>query len=226
MVLVMKILLVEDERELSATLKKVLEYSNYDVICAFDGIEALDYLKVSKFDAVILDVMMPKLNGFEVVKQLRKTGDSTPVLMLTARSELDDKVLGLDSGADDYLTKPFQIKELLARIRSIIRRNGDIIESFEIGNVHLDPNNFVMSAVGSTHLTSKEFKLMETLIRNKHTLLSTERIMELVWDMDSDAEINVVWAFLSALRKKLAQIGANVTIKAVRGVGYQLEEAK
>ena len=220
----MKLLLVEDERDLSATLKRVLEYAKYDVTCAYDGLQALQKIGEDNFDAMILDVMMPRMNGFEVVKKLRQDKNSIPVLMLTARSEIDDKVLGLDSGADDYLTKPFQIKELLARVRALLRRQGECQETYTIGNVTLDHDTFELRAVSSVRLTNKEYRLMETLIRNKNMLLSTERLMELVWDYDSEAEINVVWAFLSALRKKLAHIGANVTIKAVRGVGYRLEE--
>ena len=221
----MKILLVEDERDLSATLKSVLEYAKYDVSCAYDGLQALQKLDEDEFDAMILDVMMPRMNGFEVIKKVRADGNAIPVLMLTARSETDDKVLGLDSGADDYLTKPFQVKELLARIRSILRRKSEATISYSIGNLTLNHDTFEIEANGkSARLTNKEYRLMETLIRNKGILLSTERLMELVWDYDSDAEINVVWAFLSSLRKKLSQIEANVNIKVVRGVGYRLEE--
>ena len=221
----MKILLVEDERDLSATLKSVLEYAKYDVSCAYDGLQALQKLDEDEFDAMILDVMMPRMNGFEVIKKVRADGNAIPVLMLTARSETDDKVLGLDSGADDYLTKPFQVKELLARIRSILRRKSEATISYSIGNLTLNHDTFEIEANGkSARLTNKEYRWMETLIRNKGILLSTERLMELVWDYDSDAEINVVWAFLSSLRKKLSQIEANVNIKVVRGVGYRLEE--
>lgn len=220
----MLILLVEDERELSSAIKKVLELSKFDVVCAYDGLQAIEKIHDFSFDIIISDVMMPRLNGFEVAKKVRAEGYSTPILMLTARSEIDDKVLGLDSGADDYLTKPFQIKELLARVRALLRRRNDYVETYSFGNVTLDHDTFEIKAIGSVRLTNKEYKLMETLIRNKGILLSTERLMELVWDYDTEAEINVVWAFLSSLRKKLSQIGANITIKAVRGVGYRLEE--
>ena len=167
--------------------------------------------------------MMPKKNGFDVVKDLRKTGDTTPVLILSAKSETDDKVTGLDAGADDYLTKPFQVKELLARLRAIIRRNGDIKEAYSIGNTTLDHETFQLSAKNSVRLTNTEYKIMEYLIRNQKTLLSTEKIMEAVWDYDNDCEINVVWAYISNLRKKMDQIGSDYTIKAYRGVGYKLE---
>ena len=220
----MRILLAEDERDLASAVKRVLEYAKYDVDVTYDGVSALEYFGYQEYDALILDIMMPRLDGISVVKRIREKGSSVPVIMLTARAETDDKVLGLDAGADDYLTKPFEVKELLARIRALLRRKGDIIEPYTFGNATLDPNTFELSAVGTVRLSNKEYRLMETLIRNKNVLLSTEKLMESVWDIDSEAEINVVWAFLSALRKKLSEIGANFSIKAVRGVGYRLEE--
>ena len=219
----MRILLAEDERDLAAAIKRVLEYAKYDVDVAYDGVSALEYFGYQEYDAVILDIMMPRLDGISVVKRIRENGSSVPVIMLTARAETDDKVLGLDAGADDYLTKPFESKELLARIRALLRRKGEFTEPYTFGNAKLDPNTFELSAVSSVRLSNKEYRLMETLIRNKNVLLSTERLMENVWDIDSEAEINVVWAFLSALRKKLVEIGASFSIKAVRGVGYRLE---
>lgn len=218
----MRILLAEDERDLANAVKRVLEYSKYDVDIAYDGVQAMDRFYENEYDLLILDVMMPRMDGFEVVKKIRSSGSSVPVLMLTARAEVDDKVLGLDSGADDYLTKPFQIKELLARIRALTRRKGEVVESYKFGNVTLDHETFELKANGSVRLTNTEFKMMATLIRHKNSLMSTERLMEEVWDYDSEAEINVVWAYISALRKKLSQIGADISIKAVRGVGYQL----
>lgn len=218
----MRLLLVEDEKDLSAAVKKLLNYAKYDVDQAYDGLEALDYLAYGQYDAMILDVMMPRMNGIEVVKTIRAQGNSIPVLMLTARAEIDDKVLGLDAGADDYLAKPFQVKELLARVRALLRRKGDVAESYHFGNLTLDNKTFELKAASSIHLTAKEYKIMEYLIRNKDTLISTERLMDALWDYDSEAEINVVWAYLSSLRKKLDQIGADCTIKASRGLGYQL----
>ena len=220
----MRILLAEDERDLASAVKRVLEYAKYDVDVTYDGVSALEYFGYQEYDALILDIMMPRLDGISVVKRIREKGSSVPVIMLTARAETDDKVLGLDAGADDYLTKPFEVKELLARIRALLRRKGDIVEPYTFGNATLDPNTFELSALGTVRLSNKEYRLMETLIRNKNVLLSTEKLMESVWDIDSGAEINVVWAFLSALRKKLSEIGANFSIKAVRGVGYRLEE--
>ncbi len=220
----MRLLLAEDERDLSGSIRRILVHYKYDVDCAFDGEEALTYLSTYTYDGVILDVMMPKKDGFSVVKELRQKGNNVPVLMLTARSEIDDKVLGLDLGADDYLTKPFVVKEFLARVKALVRRKGEYTDGLTLGNMTLDGSTYELSAIGRTRLTNKEYRLMEYLIRNKDTLLSTEKIMENVWDYDSEAEINVVWVYLSSLRKKIEQIGADYTIKAVRGLGYRLEK--
>ncbi len=221
----MRLLLAEDERELSDTIKRVLEYNKYDVDVAFDGESALTLASDFHYDGVILDIMMPKLDGLSVVRAMRASGNNTPVLILTAKAEIDDRVLGLDAGADDYLTKPFAIKELLARIRALTRRNAVAFESYTIGNTTLKCDTFELCVGASkTRLTGKEFKLIEHLIRNKNVILSTERLMESVWGYDSDSEINVVWVFISSLRKKLESVGSNYTIKAVRGLGYRLEE--
>ena len=222
----MTILLCEDERDLSAAVKKMLTLSKYDVDQAFDGMQALEKMHTNSYDCVILDVMMPRLDGFQVLKMLRSEGDQTPVLMLTARAEIDDKVLGLDSGADDYMTKPFHMKELLARIRVLLRHSNTEGQTYVIGNLTLESKTSEMKAKSSVRLTRTEFQLMEYLIQNKDRLVSTETIMGSVWDYDSEAEINVVWAYISALRKKLAAIGADVTINAVRGIGYQLGAKK
>lgn len=220
----MRLLLVEDERDLSNAIKQVLELNNYIVDTAYDGEEALLYAERSDYDGMILDVMMPKLDGISVVKKLRERGDGVPVLILTAKAETDDKVLGLDSGADDYLTKPFIIKELLARIRALTRRKGETALSCKFGNMTLDPDTFELCANGKVRLTNKEYRLMEYLIRNHNILLSTERILENVWEFDTEAELNVVWVFISSLRKKMNAIGANCVITAARGVGYRLEK--
>ncbi|MCR5490980.1 MAG: response regulator transcription factor [Bacilli bacterium] len=221
----MKILLVEDERELASAIKRVLTYSKYDVDCAYDGLTGLAMATESEYNLIISDIMMPRLDGIGLVAKLREHDIGCPILLLTAKGEIDDKVAGLDAGADDYLTKPFQIKELLARVRALLRRKGEVSEAYKIGNVTLDFDTFELrTPTASVRLTNKEYRLMECLIRNKNVLLSTERLMENVWDYDSDAEINVVWAFLSSLRKKLDQIGADQTIISVRGVGYKLGE--
>ncbi len=222
----MRLLLAEDEKDLSEALKKILELGGYAVDAVYDGESALFYAKSTIYDGIILDVMMPKLDGISVVKKLRAEGNGVPVLILTAKSETDDKVLGLDSGADDYLTKPFVVKELLARIRALTRRRNDELSFYSFGNLTLVPESFEMRAKSSVRLTNKEYRLMEYLIKNHGILLSTERIFESVWALESDCEINVVWVFISALRKKMRQIGADSVIAASRGVGYRLESEK
>lgn len=219
----MKILVVEDDRELSRAIKRLLEFNKYEVDVAFDGLEALDKVHYNEYDALILDYMMPKMDGITTLKTLRANDNNIPVLMLTAKASIDDKVEGLDAGADDYLTKPFQIKELLARVRALLRRKGEVISSLEFGDFTLDPNTAeVISKDKRINLTNKEYQLLELLIRNKNVLLSTEKIMNIIWDFNSQAEINVVWQFISNIRKKLKLIGSNYTIQAVRGIGYRL----
>ena len=222
----MRLLLAEDEKDLSDTVRKILERSGYTVDAAYDGEEALTFADSADYDGIVLDVMMPKKDGFAVVKELRKKGNGVPVLILTAKAETDDKVLGLDSGADDYLTKPFVMKELLARIRALTRRKGENTMLCTFGNVTLDPETHEMSAESSVRLTGREYRLAEYLIRNRNVLLSTERILSNVWEFDTDAELNVVWVYISALRKKMKQIGADSEISAARGVGYRLERKK
>lgn len=218
----MTLLLCEDERDLSAAVAKILEISKYEVDVAYDGIQALDAISSRHYDGIILDVMMPRLDGFQVLKRIRAEGNNVPVIMLTAKAEIDDKVLGLDSGADDYLTKPFEARELLARIKAMLRRGGEIASLVSYGNLTLNPNDSTMMAVTGVRLTQTEFRIMEYLIRNTSRLVSTDDLMNAVWDYDSDAGINVVWTYISSLRKKLDTIGADCAIKAVRGIGYQL----
>jgi len=222
----MRLLLAEDERELSNALVTILKHNNYSVDAVYDGLEALDYLQTENYDGVILDIMMPKMDGLTVLKKLRERGSDLPVLVLTARSEIDDRVQGLDSGADDYLTKPFATKELLARIRAMTRRKTEVTDSvLRCGNVSLARSTYELSAErGSFRLANKEFQMMEMLMTNPKILISTDRFMDKIWGYDSEAEINVVWVYISYLRKKLAAIDANVVIKATRGAGYSLEE--
>ena len=221
----MKILFAEDNRALAEAVASILKMAKYDVAVAYDGVAAIEKFYDDEFDLVILDVMMPRKDGFQVVADLRSQGVNVPIIMLTARSETDDKVLALDNGADDYLTKPFETKELLARIRVLLRRQSENKgPSHRFANMTLDYNTFDLVAEKRVHLTNKEYRLMELLMLNSNTLLSTERLMEKVWDYDSEAEINVVWAYLSSLRKKMENIGAKATIRAVRGQGYKLEE--
>lgn len=222
----MRLLLAEDEKELSNALVTILKHNNYSVDAVYDGLEALDFLQAENYDGAILDIMMPKMDGLTVLKKLRERGSDLPVLMLTAKSEIDDRVTGLDSGADDYLTKPFAMKELLARIRAMTRRQAEVTDTvLRCGNIRLDRSTFELSSDrGSFRLANKEFQMLEMLMANPRILISTDRFMEKVWGYDSEAEINVVWVYISYLRKKLAAIGANVAIKASRGAGYSLEE--
>lgn len=223
----MRILLAEDEVSLSKALKVILERNNYSVDQVYDGEEALSFLSADNYDCLILDLMMPKVDGITVLKTMRKEGNMLPVIILTAKSEVDDKVLGLDSGANDYLTKPFNSRELLARIRAITRskenNEGDSI--LKMGNTVLMRDTFILKTEsGETRLQSKEFQILEILMQNKNKLISTERLMEKIWGFDSEAEINVVWVYISNLRKKLASLDSNVEIKATRNAGYTLEE--
>lgn len=222
----MRLLLAEDEKSLARAVTAILEKSNYAVDAVCDGAEALLYLESGNYDGVILDIMMPKVDGLEVLRTMRQRGDRTPVLMLTAKSEVDDKVQGLDTGANDYLTKPFAAKELLARIRAITRTQAQQPDAYlRVGNLTLNTATFELSSpTGSCKLANKEFQLLELLMRNPKNLISTERLMEKVWGYDSEAEINVVWVYISYLRKKLTALDANVQIKATRNVGYSLEE--
>lgn len=193
---------------------------------AHDGQEALDYLDADTYDGVILDIMMPKVDGITVLKTIRVKGSTLPVLFLTAKSEVDDKVLGLDSGASDYLTKPFHSKELLARIRAMTRaQTSQSSSQLTFGNVTLDRATFELSTPsGSYRLANKEFQIMEMLLTHPKKPISSERFMERIWGYDSDAEINVVWVYISYLRKKLTALQANVRIKVMRNAGYTLEE--
>lgn len=222
----MRILLAEDERALSKALKAILERNNYSVDAVYDGQTALDYLEADNYDGVILDIMMPKKDGISVLKELRGKGNLIPVLLLTAKSEVDDKVLGLDAGANDYLTKPFHSRELLARIRVMTRTQTCQPSSrLQMGNVTLDRASFELSTPsGSYRLANKEFQMMEMLMSNPKTLVSSERFMEKIWGYDSEAEINVVWVYISYLRKKLTALHADIQIKAMRNVGYTLEK--
>lgn len=221
----MRLLVAEDERSLSKALTVILEKNKYSVDAAYDGEEALDYLSVGQYDGLILDIMMPKMDGITVLKKLRAKGNNIPVLMLTAKSEIDDRVTGLDCGANDYLTKPFDTKELLARIRAMTRgRSGAQSSVMTMGNISLDRTTYELSSPsGSFRLANKEFQVMELLMSNPKQLIPTELMMEKIWGFDSDSEISVVWAYISYLRKKLTVLNADIKIKASRNAGYSLE---
>ena len=224
----MRILLAEDERSLSKALKAILTKSNYSVDCVFDGEDAVLYSMASEYDLVIMDIMMPKQDGISALKEIRSKGNNVPVLMLTAKSEIDDKVEGLDSGANDYLTKPFATKELLARIRVLTRQPAVASDNIlKFGNLTLDRGTFELSSPkGKYRLAGKEFQMMEMLMINPGILISTEKFMDKIWGLDSEADISTAWTYISYLRKKLSALEANVQIKAVRNSGYTLEEIR
>ena len=221
----MRLLYAEDEKSLARAVSTILTRNNYAVDVVHDGQSALDYLATENYDGAILDVMMPKLDGIEVLRRMRARGDSTPVLLLTAKAEIDDRVTGLDSGANDYLTKPFDMKELLARIRAMTRvLSVQPDKTLRFGSVTLDCAGYELSGPdGSCKLAGKEFQMMEMLMRSPRQLISTETFMDRIWGFDSEAELNIVWVYISMLRKKLKSIGADIGIKAQRGLGYFLE---
>lgn len=222
----MKLLLVEDEPKIAEALSELLRFEKYEVDVCTDGISGLDAIQCNEYDILILDVMLPKLSGFEIAKNTRKLGISTPILMLTAKSETDDKVTGLDYGADDYLTKPFETKELLARLRALGRRNDNsVIEMLNFGDISLNPNTlqlFCTTNGQSVRLSKKEYRIMEIFILNQKQVLTREQLALKIWGYENEAEYNNVEVYLSFTRKKLAFIGSCVEIKALRGVGYEL----
>lgn len=222
----MRLLIAEDEQFLSKALSAILRKNNYEVDAVYDGKEALSFLENGSYDAAILDVMMPEMDGIEVLRCIRASGSKVPVLMLTAKAEVEDKVLGLDCGANDYLTKPFATPELLARIRAMTRSQGVQSTSImQMGNITLDQAKFELSSpTGCYRLTNKEFQVMELLISNPGRLISTEQILERVWGFDNSVEVNVVWSYISYLRRKLSNLHANVRIYVSRNAGYTLEE--
>ena len=224
----MRILLAEDEKSLSRAIVDLLEKNNYSADAVYNGRDALEYLCAENYDAVILDIMMPEMDGLTVLHKIRENGNRIPVLMLTAKSEVEDKVLGLDTGANDYLTKPFATAELLARLRAMTRTQiAQVSSQLTFGNITLDQTSFELSSKsGSFRLANKEFQMIELLLRNPRQLIPTERFLEKIWGYDSDVELNVVWVYISYLRKKLAALHANIQIRATRNTGYSLEEIK
>lgn len=222
----MRILICEDEIDLADGLSTILKGNKYSVDVVYDGEEALNYLEAENYDAVILDIMMPKVDGITVLKTIRENGNSIPVIMLTAKSQLDDKIIGLDSGADDYLTKPFEVKELLARLRAITRRKDNVTDNvLTFGNIALNRTTFELSSKKeSFKLTNKEFQMLEMLMLTPSNIISADTFMDKIWGYDTDSDISVVWVYISYLRKKLAKMEADVEIKVTRNVGYSLEE--
>lgn len=222
----MRVLLVEDEKRMAQALCEILRQEKYEVDHCADGIAGLAAIESGIYDMIILDVMLPGMNGYEIAKRARRNGIRTPILMLTAKSELDDKVTGLDSGADDYLTKPFMTKELLARLRALGRRNINTADNtLKFGDISLAPDSAALTCVtnGQTvRLSEKEYRILEYLIANAGQILTREQLALKIWGYDSEAEYNNVEVYMSFTRKKLAFVGAKTSIKAVRGIGYEL----
>ena len=222
----MRLLLAEDEKELNQALSTVLRHNNSTVDSAYDGEEALDFIDANEYDGIILDIMMPKIDGIKVLKTIRNEGNNVPVLFLTAKSEIDDRVEGLDAGADDYLTKPFAMKELLARVRALTRRQGDISDNIlKSGNLSLNKSTFELIVENNNvRLGNKDFQMMDMLKSNEGKVISAEKFMGKIWGFDSEADISVVWVYISNLRKKLVSLNSDMEIKAIRNQGYVLEK--
>lgn len=224
----MRILVADDETEMAMVLEALLRRERYCVDVVYNGRDALDYALAETYDGIILDIMMPGLDGIQVLQALREKNVAAPVLLLTARGQVEDRVAGLDSGADDYLPKPFDTRELIARVRALTRRGAEYTPRvLTAGNVALNCSTFELNCGSACiRLGSKEFQMLELLMRQTGRLISTEQFMEHIWGYDSDAEINVVWAYISYLRRKLEAVGANIRIAARRGRGYLLEEIR
>ena len=220
----MRILLAEDERALSKALVTILTHNNYSVDAVFNGQEALDYLETGLYDLAVLDIMMPRMDGITVLKRARAAGITLPVLFLTAKAEIDDRVAGLDAGADDYLTKPFASAELLARIRALTRRKTDCSDPvLTYEGLQLDRATYRLSYNGAeVKLGNKEFQMMETFLLSPGQIFSTEQFMDKIWGYESDADLNVVWVYISYLRKKLRSIGCPLEIRSDRNIGYSI----
>ncbi len=224
----MKLLFAEDEVAMSEAIVDILTFHNYMVDAVYNGADALDYAVSDSYDCIILDVMMPRMDGVTVLRELRRKGIKTPVLLLTAKAQTEHRIEGLDAGADDYLTKPFDMGELLARIRALLRRNTDYMpDIITFGDLSLNQQSFELSCCSNTVVLPKlEYRLMETFMRNQGVLISTEDLFTRVWGYDNDAEIGVLWVYISYLRKRLLSIGSSVEIRAKRNVGYMLEAKK
>ena len=220
----MKILIIEDKKLLADSLKALLEKKGFDVECVYDGESGAEYAETGVYDLLILDVMMPKMDGFEVARSVRAKRCGTPILMLTARSGLEDRIRGLNAGADYYLTKPFDTRELLACVNALLRRQGGQVDELSLGNTALDLSSCTLiCGENSVRLSAKEFDIMRFLLQSKDAVLSKEVILAKVWGYDSNAVENHVEVYVGFLRKKLAAIGSNVRIEAVRRLGYRLE---
>lgn len=224
----MRVLLAEDEKRMASALVALLKQEKYDVDHVADGASALSVLESGVYDIAILDVMMPEMDGYEAVRLARSSGVKTPILMLTAKSQLDDKIIGLDSGADDYLTKPFQTRELLARLRALGRRNSGFQDAcLSFGDLSLDTATatLICKETGqSVRLCEKELRILEYMFSNQGQIMTREQLAVKIWGFENEAEYNNVEVYMSFTRKKLSFVGSNVEIKAVRGLGYELRE--
>ena len=221
----MRVLIAEDEISTAKALKILLEKARYSVDIVHDGLQAWEYVSLSTYDVVVLDIMMPGLSGLEVLNKIRKNHITVPVMLLTAKSEIEDRVAGLEAGADDYLPKPFATSEFIARVKALGRRS-DCYTDLEkkVGNLTLDSNRYrVYTDKSSAELTNKEFQLLELFVMYPGFVFSTEHLMEKIWGLDSDSNIDVVWTHIGFVRKKLRNINANVEIKTIRGAGYSME---
>ena len=222
----MRLLIAEDELDLAEALTVFFERNHFTVDAVHNGADAYDYGASGEYDAIILDVMMPKMNGIQVLERLRAEGVKTPIMMLTAKEQKEDRITGFDAGADDYLPKPFDPDELITRVRAMLRRRQSYQPSLlACGDLTLDPaSGLLQCGDTSLRLGGREFQIMELFMRSPRQVFSAERIMERVWGWDNEAEINVVWVNISNLRKKLKSIGSRMTLRANRGLGYVLEE--
>ena len=233
----MRLLLAEDEHELSDALCAILKHNHYSVDPVYDGQEALDYIRHGQYDGAILDIMMPKMDGLTVLRQVRESGNGIPILLLTAKSQVDDRIRGLDMGADDYLVKPFAMGELLARtaagtrrrpgwarIRAMTRRRTETATNLlRFGDLALSRETFNLSGpAGEQRLGNKEFQILELMMEHPNRVIPTDQFFSRIWGYDTDAELGVVWVYISGLRKRLQAVGSAVEIKANRGVGYLL----
>lgn len=220
----MRLLYAEDERSMSEAVVDVLTFHKYIVDAAYDGQEALAFAESEEYDGIILDIMMPKMSGLDVLKKLRERGNNTPVLLLTAKGEVEDRIKGLDMGADDYLPKPFAMGELLARVRAMLRRREEYTpEILTVGNISLSMKSYELSGPeGSAVLPKIEYQLIEILMLNRGIYLSTDDLLLKIWGYDADTDVGIVWVYISYLRKRLVSVGANVEIKAKRNIGYTL----
>lgn len=222
----MRLLIAEDDKDIVKALTVLFEHNHYSIDAVFNGNDAYDYATEGAYDGIILDIMMPGMDGLEVLKALRSAGVNTPVLLLTAKGEVEDRVCGLDAGADDYLPKPFAASELLARVRAMLRRKENYQnDTLEFEGLSLNLSTFELSfGSQSIRLVSREFQMLQLLMQTPGVVISTEQFMERIWGWESDVEISIVWVYISNLRKKFDRLGAPVSIKAVRGVGYCLEK--